>query len=147
MRWRQIRWFKFNAVGALGIAVQTAAMGLLVHAVGLHYLIATPLAVEAAVVHNFFWHRRWTWADRRDGTASQFGRAFWRFHLTTGVVSIGGNLFFMRILAGFFGIEPVLANLVAIALCSVLNYLLCDRFTFSASRPVPVRRKAATAAR
>ncbi len=40
-----------------------AALTLLL---GPHYLVATALAVEMAVLHNFFWHRRWTWADRRD---------------------------------------------------------------------------------
>jgi putative flippase GtrA len=31
---------------------------------GLDYLVATALAVEAAVVHNFLWHQRFTWIDR-----------------------------------------------------------------------------------
>lgn len=125
-----MRWWKFNAVGALGIAVQMAALALLVHGAGLHYLIATPLAVEAAVLHNFFWHRRWTWADRRPARARDLGGALLRFHVGNGLVSIFGNILCMRLLVGTLSLEPVFANLISIVLCSVINFLLADRFVF-----------------
>ena len=123
-----MRFLKFNAVGAAGIVVQTATLALLVHGAGLHYLPATALAVEVAVLHNFFWHRKWTWADRPGNVLGML----LRFHLTNGALSLAGNLVFMRLLAGTAGLEPVLANLVSIALCAVLNYVLSDRFVFTA---------------
>jgi len=55
-----VRWARFNAVGIMGAALQVAALSLLV-TLGMHYLVATALAVEAAVLHNYVWHRRWTW--------------------------------------------------------------------------------------
>ncbi len=125
-----MRWLKFNAVGALGILVQTGALGFFVHVVGMHYLVATALAVEAAVLHNFFWHRRWTWADRRQAGFSFGLAALLRFNLTNGLVSIAGNLLFMAILTGAAGVEPLAANFVSIALCSLMNFLLADRFVF-----------------
>ncbi len=60
-----IRFLRFNFVGALGIGVQLAAVTLLVGVLGLHYLVASALAIEMAVLHNFAWHERWTWRDRR----------------------------------------------------------------------------------
>jgi len=129
-----MRWMKFNAVGVLGIVVQTAALGLLVHRFGMHYLLATAVAVEAAVIHNFLWHRRWTWADRQK-LGSSFGLlAFLRFNLANGAVSLGGNLLVMRILTGTAGLEPVVANLFSIALCALANFLLADRFVFPPRR-------------
>ena len=125
-----MRWLKFNAVGVLGIFVQLSALGLFVHVLGMHYLLATALAVEAAVLHNFFWHRRWTWADRREMAVSSPGVLLLRFNLTTGMVSMVGNLLFMRFLAGAAGFEPVVANLVSICLCAVVNFLVCDHFVF-----------------
>ena len=59
-----VRWLKFNAVGAIGIAVQLAVLTLLKSGLGLNYLLATALAVEVTVLHNFFWHERFTWGDR-----------------------------------------------------------------------------------
>ena len=29
-----------------------------------NYLMATLVAVEAAILSNFVWHYRWTWRDR-----------------------------------------------------------------------------------
>ena len=125
-----MRWLKFNAVGSLGILVQLGSLGFFVHILGLHYLLATTMAVETAVLHNFLWHRKWTWADRRGSGVLAPGRLLLRFNLTNGMVSIAGNLLFMRILSGTAGLEPMLANLLSIVFCSLINFLLADRFVF-----------------
>jgi len=59
-----LRWMKFNAVGGIGIGVQLAALAVFRSWLKLDYLVATALAVEIAVIHNFGWHERFTWADR-----------------------------------------------------------------------------------
>ena len=126
-----MRCVKFYAVGAVGIAVQAATLGLLVHFLGVHYLWATALAVEAAVLHNFVWHWKWTWADRCGLRSATIGSLLFRFHVTNGLTSLAGNLLFMRILAGSARLDPILANLLSIALCSLLNFVLSDRFVFA----------------
>ena len=138
-----MRWLKFNAVGALGMAVQLGSLAVCVRGLGLHYLLATALAVEAAVLHNFLWHWRWTWADRPGIANPAWGLLLLRFNLTTGMVSIVGNLLFMGLLAGTAGLEPIAANLLSIILCSLVNFLVCDRFVFlsrSVSEPRAARR-------
>ncbi len=125
-----MRWLKFNLVGALGMGLQLGTLALLVHLLGMHYLLATVLAVEAAVLHNFLWHRRWTWADRKEVQSGSPVAMLLRFNLTNGLVSIAGNLLIMRILAGAAGLEPVAANSLSIALCSLFNFLLADRYVF-----------------
>jgi putative flippase GtrA len=128
-----IRWLKFNAVGLIGVGVQLATLALLVR-LGVHYLVATALAVETAVLHNYLWHRRWTWADRK-GRAT--AASLWRFHLANGLVSIVSNLVLMRVLAGWLGLPVLPANLLAIAVTSLLNFLLGDRWVFPARGPLP----------
>ena len=59
-----VRFSKFNLVGAIGIAVQFSALFLLKNVFNFNYLVATALAVETAVLHNFCWHERFTWVDR-----------------------------------------------------------------------------------
>ena len=56
------RWLAFNAVGTMGVAVQLAVLLSLslTEALGLNYLVATVLAVESAILHNFVWHEHWT---------------------------------------------------------------------------------------
>jgi len=61
------RFVRFNAVGAAGIGVQLSVLWLLTGVAHLHYLPATFAAVTLAVMHNFMWHRRWTWGDRPVG--------------------------------------------------------------------------------
>ena len=140
-RWHTsgVRWLKFNVVGGVGIVVQLGALEALTAGLHLNYLAATALAVEAAVLHNFVWHERYTWADR-----PRLGRAVSRllqFNLTTGTISILGNLALMRLFTGEGHVPPLLANLLAIAACSLANFLVSDRVVFRASLPPvnPVR--------
>jgi putative flippase GtrA len=116
-------WLRFNAVGIGGAALQLASLWFLTR-FGVQYLWATALAVEAALLHNFFWHTRWTWKGRE---ASLF-----RFHLANGVMSIVSNLIWMRIFTGWLGVPAVPANLLAITLTSLANFVLGDRWVFVA---------------
>jgi putative flippase GtrA len=124
-----MRWLKFYAVGAMGAGLQLALLALFAHIVGLHYLIATVCAVEAAILHNFIWHRQWTWEGRRGASCGPVA-ALARFHLTNGLVSISGAALAACFLTGICGIAPVVANLVSIALGSLANYFLSDRVVF-----------------
>ena len=177
-----VRWLKFNLVGTIGIGVQLGMLYLLT-SLGVDYMLATALAVESAVLHNFLWHERFTWPDRisqRMPQVSRFSKSgipslqpaavsnysqrlshpkiapfailgwgfvdfvtrpkrlresaarLLRFNLTTGAVSIGGNLLLMRLLVGQAHLPPFLANLLSIAGCSLVNFLVSDRWVFRA---------------
>jgi putative flippase GtrA len=124
------RWLAFNGVGLMGVAVQLATVGLLVHGLHLHYLLATVIAVEMAVLHNFVWHQHWTWRDRPSPSTGAVAGRLVRFHLLNGMVSLGGNLAVMAMLCGTFGMDPVAANVVAIAACSMLNFAASEALVF-----------------
>jgi putative flippase GtrA len=123
-----IRWLKFNLVGGIGIVVQLAVLTALKSGLHFNYLLATSLAVETAVIHNFIWHERFTWKDREKTTSSSI--RFTKFNLTNGLLSIAGNLLVMKLLAGFFHFNYLAGNLIAITLCSLANFLVSDRFVF-----------------
>ncbi len=122
---------KFNAVGLIGIGVQLAVLAMLVRVARIGYLPATALAVEAAILHNFCWHQCFTWADRRAQGWRPLLDSLLRFNLTAGLLSIGGNLLLMRLLTGTLGLDPLIANGLAIATCSVANFVASDRFAFA----------------
>jgi putative flippase GtrA len=124
------RWITFYSVGALGIGVQLGAMALLTVGWGLHYLAATALAVEAAILHNFAWHEKWTWADRAAGNPAGRWRRLVRFHLANGAISIAGNLVLMQVLVGSFDLNYIVANVIAIAVCSLANFAAGDHLVF-----------------
>ena len=121
------RWAKFSAVGATGILVQAVALTVLLRLAGLHYLAATALAVEASVLHNFVWHRRWTWRDREQ---SRWFVMLVRFNLTSGVLSLGGNLLLMFVFVGGLKLNAIIANFITIAICSLINFSRADRLVF-----------------
>lgn len=125
-----VRWLKFNAVGALGIGVQLAGLLILKRGFHLDYLLATALAVEAAVVHNFLWHERYTWADRVRPSFRQSMPRLLRFNLSNGLVSIAGNLILMKLLVGMGRANYLLANGTSIVVCSLANFLVSEAWVF-----------------
>jgi putative flippase GtrA len=128
------RWLVFNSVGVMGILLQTSALFVLIHQVGLNYLLATGLAVEAAILHNFCWHEYWTWADRAKGSKSLIIRRFIYFQCANGAISLVGNVLLMRIFVDSLSLNYLPANMLSIALCSVINFLAGDRFVFPAGQ-------------
>src|SRR5271166_2797230 len=129
-----LRWIKFNAIGGIGIGVQLVALVVFRSWLRLDYLLATGLAVEMAVIHNFLWHARFTWADRPARRPMQSLVRLVKFNASNGAVSIVGNLVLMWSLAGELRLNYLASNLVAIVLCSLVNFLLGDRFVFEAGR-------------
>jgi putative flippase GtrA len=124
-----IRWGKFNLVGAMGVVVQLTTLAILNRLVPGHYLYASAATVELTLLHNFIWHLRFTWRDRRDNTRlSQLTR----FHLSNGLVSILGNLLLMRILVHEAHIPVIASNGIAILCCSIINFYLGNTWAFKA---------------
>jgi putative flippase GtrA len=136
-----LRFLRFNAVGGLGVGVQVGVLWFLAGPLHLHYLLATALAVEVSVLHNFVWHLRWTWASRAAGPQHLLFRCA-AFHAGNGVVSMLGNLGLMPLFVGRFRLHYLLANLLAIACTGLLNFALGERIfdgaRFETShRPLP----------
>src|SRR4029453_8866278 len=93
--WR--RWLTFNGIGLLGMALQLTILGTLTRILGVHYLVATAIAVEATVLHNFVWHQRWTWRDWPTGSLRGSASRLARFHALNGLAPPFGNLAIRRL--------------------------------------------------
>ncbi len=110
--------------------VQLFLLAILTEGLQIHYLLATLLAVEGAILHNFVWHELWTWKDKRSKTRRALISRLFRFHLANGTTSLTGNLVIMKLAVGHFQMPILVANLLAIAACSIINFLLSDSFVF-----------------
>ena len=135
------RFSAFATVGAAGFVVQIAALAALTGGAGWNWLPSTVVSVELAVLHNFFWHQRWTWRDRG---AIGAGDALLRFHLANGVASIAGNAALMALLVEFVGVPAVVANVIAVGVMSIANFAIADRWVFAGRRTTAVSGAAAT---
>lgn len=128
------RWLIFNSVGAMGIVVQMSVLWALTREFRMGYLAATGLAVEAAVLHNFFWHERWTWADRIKGRQNGLMRRLICFHITNGMLSLAGNIVLMFLFVKNLDMHYLPANALAITLCSLFTFAAGDRIVFKPER-------------
>lgn len=144
---KSFRYIKFGLVGASGTVVNMAI--LFVAQEYLFAAIAAPrqrlyaslaLAIAVATINNFTWNRLWTWADRQrsaptlsqstpastDASAaviSQFGRyalASW----------LGIALQYGLTLWLSNSLHYLLANVIAIVVASVSNFVANDYWTF-----------------
>lgn len=145
-----LRYVKFGLVGASGTVVNMAVLYLAQE--HLFAAIADPrerlyaslaLAIVVATLNNFSWNRLWTWADRVQATrthhlqlehtrlrviAAQLGRytlASW----------LGIALQYGLTLWLAHSLHYLLANVIAIVVASVSNFLANDRWTFGRRKP------------
>jgi putative flippase GtrA len=110
------------------MAVQLAAVGLIARCVPGHYLVASAVALEITLLHNFVWHVHYTWRER--AAAKRWGERLVRFHLSNGVVSLVGNLLMMRWLVQELHLPLLVSNSIAILCCSIVNFFLGDQWVF-----------------
>jgi Predicted membrane protein len=124
------RLARFSMVGAIGILVQVAVLYLL-SAARTNYLIATVVAVESAILHNFIWHRLFTWSDQRRSLSGTFA-ALLRFNLSNGLISMAGNLALMALFSGELHWPLLSANLLSVTICALANFAVSDQWVFVA---------------
>lgn len=128
------RFIKFGAVGASGTVVNIAVLYLAqeflftsiedFHA-RLNYSIA--LAISVATLSNFYWNRRLTWRDRRRHLHPSALRLFFKYVMAA-ALSIVIQSLLTKWLALYM--HYLVANLLAIAVASICNFLANDLMTF-----------------
>jgi putative flippase GtrA len=127
------RWLRFTVAGSAGFAIQLAVMALLTSLTPLHYAVATIVAVEAAILSNYWWHERWTWRDRPAADRRERWRRLARFNALTAVTSIAGSVILTALLVESTGWSPVLANAASVVLLSLLNFAAAHTLVFRAT--------------
>lgn len=136
------RFARFGVVGGSGIFVNQAVLYA-----GMEWLFtsvakegrlsyALPLAIAVATTYNFFWNRLWTWRERRAVESAGVAKQYAKYVAAT---LVGSSLQYVltRYLASEagFALHYGVANLAAIAIASVVNFLINDRLTFRRVEP------------
>ena len=138
VRWRFI---KFGLVGASGTVVNIAVLylaqehllrGIADFHARLNFSIA--LAITVATISNFYWNRRLTWRDRTSNTPQPALRLFLKY-----VMAAALSIVIQSLLTKWLALHLhyLLANVIAIVLASVVNFIANDRLTFRRHRPKP----------
>ncbi len=124
------RFGRFNLVGLVGAALQVMLFDVLMKCWGLADVAATLIAVEVALLHNFFWHERFTWRDCERTGLRQRAIRLWKFHAGNGLISLAGNTALTYCFVERLKAPAVPSALAAIALCAPANFLLSDHWVF-----------------
>ena len=138
VRWRFI---KFGLVGASGTVINIAVLylaqehllrGIADFHARLNYSIA--LAITVATISNFYWNRRLTWRDRTRNTPQPALRLFLKY-----VMAAALSIVIQSLLTKWLALHLhyLLANVIAIVMASVVNFIANDRLTFRRHRPKP----------
>lgn len=120
--WRQL--LRFCVVGTSGVAVNLAVFSLLVTQGGIHHLLAATISFVVAWSTNFVLNKHWTFR-RHDLSVVQQGAR----NLLVSLVALGLNLAILALLEAQ-GLNEILAQLIAIALVTPVNFLLNRRWSF-----------------
>lgn len=129
------RFWKFGLVGFSGVLVNLGVLYLcqeyLLTAIAsftLRLNISLVIAIFLATINNFYWNRRWTWNDRPSRRDKALVVQFGQYLLGT---SLGSGLQFVITWGLAFFIYYLAANLCAILLAALGNYLLGDIWVFA----------------
>ncbi len=123
-------FIKFSIVGLSGTLINMAVYALAIQN-GLYYLAAAIISFLFAVTNNFYWNFRWTFKGQAADRSVH--NKYFRF-LGVSVLNLGVNLLLLRFFVETFNLDKNLAQLVAIGLVSILNFIMNARFTFGDKR-------------
>lgn len=119
-----VRMGKFLVVGGLGALVNTGILIIFYDVLHVALVVASALATELAIGHNFLWNDYWTFG-RRGLSLSRFVRF--------NVVSLGGQcvtVVTLWMLVGHARLHHVVANLIGIGLAVIWNFAVNLRWTW-----------------
>ena len=142
----KFRYIKFGIVGASGTVVNLVVLHLgheylftAIEPAGSKPYASLALAITVATLNNFTWNRLWTWSDRVKAVAQvmhtdpahpgagQLGREFGKYAAASG---FGSALQYGLTLLLSGSLDYRLANVIAIVIASVSNFLANDKWTF-----------------
>jgi dolichol-phosphate mannosyltransferase len=131
----KIRYAKFGIVGASGTVVNIAVLYVMKEFVFEQLYVSLAVAIVLATANNFSWNRLWTWADRNASTTSNqrsLRSLFGRYVLASW---LGIALQYGLTLWLAHHMDYRYANLLAIGVASISNFIANDRWTFRTPSP------------
>ncbi len=123
---------RYGLTGLAGVLVNLGSLQILLE-LGLHKLLASPIAIELSIVSNFLMNNYWTFADRvMSGRKRIRGLKFHLVALATLALSyatfVGLSMLLPRV-------PPVPLQACAILPATLFNYLVNSRWTFRETSP------------
>ena len=120
-------FIKFAIVGGSGVLVNMGLLFILTRYFSVRLEIASPIAIEVAILSNFSLNNLWTFKKRN--TLVTFWTRLFRYHLVTGLAGIV-NYGVLLLLVNSFGLHDMLSNLIGILIGTFITYSLNSLWTW-----------------
>jgi dolichol-phosphate mannosyltransferase len=117
----------FGIVGGLGTIVNLLMLYLGIEFLGFVELIASIVAIEISIIHNFFLNNFWTFKKRKH-KKNFLERFLWFQFGSLATMSINAIVFYIGF--SLLGIHYLIAQLIGIIIAFLLNFLLSSKIIF-----------------
>ncbi len=128
------RFLRFGVVGGSGVLVNQGLLMFLHGFLGWPLLLSSIVAVETAILNNFFWSSVWIWRYDYERSAARVLRKLVQYQVATLFTSMVVNTGVLTALVYLFSVDYRLANLVGIAAGMGANFAAGEFWVFRGER-------------
>ncbi|MDJ0851162.1 MAG: GtrA family protein [Myxococcota bacterium] len=128
------RFLRFAVVGASGVFVNQGLLMLLHGHFGWPLLAASVVAIETAILNNFFWSSVWIWRYDYERSFRRLLAKLLQYQVATLFTSMVVNSGVLAALVYGFSIDYRIANLAGIAAGMGANFAAGELWIFRGSR-------------
>ena len=119
---------RFGVVGLSGVVVNQGLLMLLHGAAGAPLLLSSIIAIEISILTNFVLNHTWTW--RMPLLEPGLMRRVVQYHAAAVMAAFAGNVIILMGAVELFGVDYRIANLVGIAVGTVINFTAGEVWIF-----------------
>ncbi len=120
-------FIKFALTGLSGVFVNLGSFQLLLN-LGVHKLLASPIAIELSIISNFLLNNYWTFRDRALGGRKRIRGL--KYNLVSLMTLMLSYSTFVLLSFLFPAVQSVFLQGCAIAPATLFNYFINSRWTF-----------------
>lgn len=125
-----IRQFgKFLIIGGISTLINYGIFAGLHTWMHVEYLVAAIFGYITGLLFGFLYNRRWTFRSTMQKKYHEFASYFGVY-----IISLGLSMLFLRFLVEYALIAPLLANIFAIGLSTITNFIGCKVIVFRPSK-------------
>ncbi len=112
------RFIKFLIVGGTCTIINYAIFFVLLNYFGVQYLLSSAIGYTSGLVIGYFINKFWTYQVEKDSQEK-----FMFKYLLVYSASLAGSTVFLKILVDLLNFNPTLANIFAIGLSTITNFV------------------------
>jgi putative flippase GtrA len=119
------RLVRFVIVGGINTLITLGIFYFLYNLMQINYLIASIVGYGIGIISSYIWNKLWTFESKSTAIGFEFSK-----FATLSLTGLVLNALMMAVFVKAFGIMPLVAQLITIALIFILNFLGSSYWVF-----------------